>query len=76
MPTLLVLNMDEDAEWRKIRGVETWLLLLLLKPREEMVLSVEELGVEGLMREGTSVGAEGDEERRWLAWSWPTGERV
>jgi len=38
-----------------------------------MVLSVEELGVEGLMREGTSVWAGGDDERRC---SWPAGGRV
>jgi hypothetical protein len=31
---------------------------------DEKLLSVDELGVDGLMREGTSVGSGGEDERR------------
>lgn len=58
MPSLLLLNMDEvekvEAERRRIRG---W-----AEVRDDRV---EELGVEGLMRDGTSVG--GEEDRRWVS---------
>ena len=60
MPALLVLNNEpeevEDAERCKSRGAE--------EDREEILLRVDELGVEGLMRSGTSAGWGGDEDLR------------
>lgn len=47
-----------DGERRMIRGAESLTL------REEMVLRVDELGVEGVMRASTFVTGGGDEQRR------------
>jgi len=61
MSLLLLLNMDREpedkveAERRKERGWEE---------KDEKLFSVVELGVDGLMRDGTSVGGGGDEDRR------------
>lgn len=61
MPTLLLLLNKEpeemvEAEQCKRRGPE--------EDRDEMLLSVDELGVEGLMRGGTSDEWGGDEDLR------------
>ena len=61
MSLLLLLNMDREpddkveAERRKERGWEE---------KDEKLFSVVELGVDGLMRDGTSVGGGGDEDLR------------
>ena len=59
MSLLLLLNMEREpedkveAERRKERGWEE---------KDEKLFKVVELGVDGLMREGTSVGGGGDED--------------
>lgn len=61
MPLLLLLNMEREPEdkveavRRKARGWEE---------KEEKLFNVVELGVDGLMRDGTSVGRGGDEDLR------------
>jgi hypothetical protein len=59
MPLLLLLNMDRELEDKveagrcKGRGWEE---------KDEKLFKVVELGVDGLMRDGTSVGRGGDED--------------
>jgi len=62
MPALLLLLLNNEpeeiveAERCKSRGSE--------EDREEILLRVVELGVDGLMRDGTSAGWGGDEDLR------------
>lgn len=59
MSLLLLLNMEREpedkveAERRKERGWEE---------KDDKLFNVVELGVDGLMRDGTSVGGGGDED--------------
>lgn len=53
---LLNVEAERRMTWRRAADVE----------RDENELRVEELGVEGLMREGTCAGRGGDEDRRFI----------
>jgi hypothetical protein len=58
-PLLLIMEMEEAEVRERLE-----LRLRAAAEKEESVLRVDELGVDGLMREGTLLGRPGDDNRR------------